>query len=126
MKLSTRWILACGALLLMLAVMLGAFGAHALKQHLSEEMLTVYKTAVDYQFIHALGLLAIGILLLKFPESRLLVYAASSLALGIVLFCGSLYALSLTDIRLLGAVTPFGGLAFITGWLLLVIGVFRI
>lgn len=123
---SSRYILAAGALLLMLSVMLGAFGAHALKQHISPELLAVYKTGVDYQAVHALGLLVIGVLALRFPESRWLLWAALGLGLGIVLFSGSLYALSLTQIRWLGAITPFGGLAFILGWLSLAVAIFRL
>ena len=124
MNANARYLLISAALLLMLAVILGAFGAHALRQSLSGEMLAVYKTAVDYHFIHALGLLVIAALLQHYPESRMLFFSALSLILGIVLFCGSLYALSLTDLRMLGAITPVGGLAFITGWFLLAIGVF--
>jgi len=125
MHTNARYVLITAALLLMLAVMTGAFGAHALKHSLSTELLAVYKTAVDYQFIHALGLLVIGLLIQQFPRSRLLQYAALSMFVGIVLFSGSLYALSLTDIRILGAITPFGGLAFILGWLLLAVGLYR-
>jgi len=93
---------------------------------MSPDLLVVFNTAVDYQFIHALGLLVIGVLLLQFPESRMLLYAALSLMAGLVLFCGSLYALSLTQLTLLGAITPLGGLAFILGWLLLALGIFKL
>ena len=126
MRVSTRYILVTGSLMLMLAVILGAFGAHALKHSMSPDLLVVFNTAVDYQFIHALGLLVIGVLLLQFPESRMLLYAALSLMAGLVLFCGSLYALSLTQLTLLGAITPLGGLAFILGWLLLALGIFKL
>ena len=126
MNANARYLLISAALLLMLAVILGAFGAHALRVSLSGEMLAVYKSAGDYHFIHALGLLVIGVLLQHHPESRMLIYSALSLILGIVLFCGSLYALSLTDLRILGAITPVGGLAFITGWFLLALAIVRI
>jgi uncharacterized membrane protein YgdD (TMEM256/DUF423 family) len=92
---------------------MGAFGAHGLKSRLSAEMLAVWQTAVQYHAWHALGLLAVG-LLLPSPWSRA---AGLLLVAGIVLFSGSLYALALGAPRVLGAVTPFGGLALIAGWL---------
>jgi uncharacterized membrane protein YgdD (TMEM256/DUF423 family) len=122
---STKLILISGALLAALAVILGAFGAHGLKKTLSEEMLVVYKTAVDYHFIHALGILLIGLLHHYHPESRLMLWAAVSLFIGILVFSGSLYTLSITEIKKLGMITPLGGLAFITGWVLLAIGVYK-
>jgi len=100
----------------MLGVGLGAFGAHALKDKLiGLGHLQTYQTAVHYQFYHTLALLAIGMLLLKF-ESAWLQYAANAMMFGIVVFSGSLYVLSLTGIRWLGAVTPIGGVAFLIGW----------
>jgi uncharacterized membrane protein YgdD (TMEM256/DUF423 family) len=100
----------------LLGVGLGAFGAHALKDKLSGlGHLQTYQTAVQYQFVHTLALLVIGMLLLKF-ESTWLHYAAIALMVGIVVFSGSLYVLSLTGIRWLGAITPIGGVAFIIGW----------
>lgn len=122
---STKLILISGALLAALAVILGAFGAHGLKKTLSEEMLVVYKTAVDYHFIHALGILLIGLLHHHHPDSRLIFWAGVSLIIGIVVFSGSLYTLSITEIKKLGMITPLGGLAFITGWVLLAIGVYK-
>lgn len=122
---STKLILITGALLAALAVILGAFGAHGLKKTLSEEMLVVYKTAVDYHFIHAIGILLIGLLHHHHPESRLVLWASGSLFIGIVVFSGSLYALSITEIRKLGMITPLGGLAFIIGWILLALGVYK-
>ncbi|TNF92185.1 MAG: DUF423 domain-containing protein [Gammaproteobacteria bacterium] len=123
---AARYILITGALLAMLAVILGAFGAHALKKTLTDDMLTVYKTAVDYHFIHALGIILIGILIKQNPESTLLFASAVSLIIGVVVFSGSLYALSLTETRILGMITPLGGLAFIIGWLLMAVGIFRL
>ena len=122
---STKLILISGALLAALAVILGAFGAHGLKKTLSEEMMVVYKTAVDYHFIHALGILLIGLLHHHHPDSRLILWAGVSLIIGILLFSGSLYVLSITEIKKLGMITPFGGLAFIIGWLLLAIGIYK-
>ena len=104
------------AVLLFAAVALGAFGAHALKSKLAPDAMAVYQTAVQYHFWHALGLLAVGILLLHKPDSGALVAAACLLVAGIVLFSGSLYLLALTGARGLGAVTPIGGAAFLAAW----------
>ncbi|MDD4993295.1 MAG: DUF423 domain-containing protein [Paludibacter sp.] len=104
----------------MTAVMLGAFGAHALKKVISPEMLEVFKTGVQYQFYHTFALLAVGILM-YFGESKALKWSANLFLTGILLFSGSLYALTLTNIKMLGVITPFGGVAFIAGWVLLVV-----
>ena len=117
---TSKVLLTLGALAALLAVALGAFGAHALKARLSEEMLSVWKTAVDYQFYHALGLLALGLLALHFPGSRLLAWSGSFMAAGVIVFSGSLYALALTGARWFGLVTPFGGVALILAWALLI------
>jgi len=122
---NAKYLLIAGAIFAALAVILGAFGAHGLKKSLSEEMMVVYKTAVDYHFIHAIGLLLIGLLYQQYPESRLMLWAGLSLILGILLFSGSLYIMSITELKKLGMITPLGGLAFIIGWLLLAIGVYR-
>jgi uncharacterized membrane protein YgdD (TMEM256/DUF423 family) len=110
--------LCIAALNLALAVMLGAFGAHALKARASPEQLGWWHTATEYFFIHALGLLIIGALLRVLPSLKL-DGAAYALQVGVLIFCGSLYAMSLGAPRWLGAITPIGGLAFIIGWLLL-------
>jgi uncharacterized membrane protein YgdD (TMEM256/DUF423 family) len=107
-----------GAVFMFLAVALGAFGAHALKSRLKEDRLAVYQTGVLYHLIHGIGIMGIG-LAGSLSDSSLLCTAGWLLAAGIVLFSGSLYALSLTGIRKLGAVTPLGGLAFLAGWALL-------
>ncbi len=100
----------------MLAVMLGAFGAHALKDKLqSEGNLDTFQTAVQYQFYHTLALLGIAFLLTKY-ESQWLNYAGYSMTFGILVFSGSLYILCFTGIKWLGAITPIGGLLFILGW----------
>lgn len=99
-----------------LAVALGAFGAHGLKKHLSPEMFDVYQTAVNYHFTHTLALLACAVLLLHWQKSTAVVVAASAFAIGIVIFSGSLYVLSISGIRWLGAITPIGGVAFMIGW----------
>jgi uncharacterized membrane protein YgdD (TMEM256/DUF423 family) len=109
-----------------LGVMLGAFGAHALRGTLSNTMLTIYQTGVHYQQIHALGLILVGVLLLTYPQaSGGLTLAGWLMILGIVLFSGSLYLLALTEIKVLGAVTPVGGLAFIAAWLCIVWTIWR-
>ena len=114
--------LAVAAFNMALAVMTGAFGAHALKTRLSPEALSWWQTAVAYQMWHALGLVALGVLLkLSTPSAMLPVTGIQTSALllqiGIVIFSGSLYAMALGAPRWFGAITPIGGLAFIAGWL---------
>ena len=111
---------AIGAVLLALAVGMGAFGAHALKGRLDEYSLSVYEKAVFYHFIHALGIVLISVLARTGGVSVAGgARAAWLLAIGILLFSGSLYALAISGARILGAVTPFGGVAFIIGWIIL-------
>ncbi len=110
-----RKTLAMAGALIALGTVLGAFGAHALKSQLSPDQLAVYETAVRYHFIHALGLLAIGILL-RSVDTRLLRWSATLVLVGIILFSGSLYLLTFGAPRLVGVVTPLGGLALIGGW----------
>jgi uncharacterized membrane protein YgdD (TMEM256/DUF423 family) len=110
-----RKTLATAGALIALATVLGAFGAHALKAHLSPDKLAVYETAVRYHFIHALGLLVIGVLL-RSADGELLRWSATLVLVGIILFSGSLYLLTFGAPRLLGVVTPLGGLALIGGW----------
>jgi uncharacterized membrane protein YgdD (TMEM256/DUF423 family) len=106
---------ATAAVLLALAVMLGAFGAHGLRGRLDAYAMEVYQKAVFYHFIHALGLLVVSLA----PRTANLVWVNILLVVGIVIFSGSLYVLAITGIRALGAITPLGGLAFIAAWLLL-------
>lgn len=107
----------------MLAVGLGAFGAHALKAKLQTEgTLDTYQTAVQYQFYHTLALLGIALLMTKI-ESQWLTYAGYSMTLGILIFSGSLYVLCFTGMKWLGAITPIGGLLFIAGWFCLLMTV---
>ena|SRR5690349_18749713 len=113
------WV-AAGSMFMFLAVALGAFGAHALKDRLSPDLLAVYETGVRYQVYHALGLFAIAWLSDKYPNTMISA-AGVSFIVGIVLFSGSLYLLSLTGVRWIGAVTPIGGLSFLIGWMLLVV-----
>jgi uncharacterized membrane protein YgdD (TMEM256/DUF423 family) len=110
-----RKTLALAGALIALATILGAFGAHALKAHLSQDKLAVYETAVRYHFFHALGLLAIGVLM-RSVDGELLRWSALLVLVGIILFSGSLYLLTFGAPRFLGVVTPLGGLALIVGW----------
>jgi uncharacterized membrane protein YgdD (TMEM256/DUF423 family) len=109
-----------GAAALALAVMIGAFGAHALEGRLDAYSKGVYETAVMYHFFHALGLLIVSFLprISALPATRAS-WVCALLAAGIVLFSGSLYALAISGVRTLGAITPFGGLSFIAAWVLL-------
>jgi uncharacterized membrane protein YgdD (TMEM256/DUF423 family) len=107
-----------GALAGAAGVALGAFGAHALKGRLAPEMLALWQTAVHYHLWHALGLLAVGIVAIQMPASNTLKWAGWLMVAGLMLFSGSLYALALSGTRWLGAITPFGGAAWIAAWLL--------
>jgi uncharacterized membrane protein YgdD (TMEM256/DUF423 family) len=107
-----------GALLAFLAVAAGAFGAHALRGRLAPDLVEVFETAVRYQMYHALALLAVAWVNERWPTTASAV-AGWLFVAGIVLFSGSLYVLSLSGQRWLGAVTPLGGLAFLAGWLVL-------
>ena len=110
-----RHFITLGAINGFLAVAFGAFAAHALKDLLSQGLLEVFQTGVEYQGLHALALLAVG-LLGRDGNSRSLNLSGWAFATGILLFSGSLYLLALTDTRWLGAVTPLGGTAFLVGW----------
>jgi len=114
-----------GSLSAFLGVALGAFGAHGLKTRVTPEMLTVWQTGVQYHLVHALGLVLIGILCELMPGVSLIRNAGWMLLAGSVLFSGSLYIMVLSDIRALGMITPFGGLAFLIGWLLLAIAAWQ-
>ena len=109
-----------------LAVVLGAFGAHALKGRLDDYAIAIYDKAVFYHFIHGLGLFIVSILpKLGLISSTAAMRVCSLLTAGILLFSGSLYALAISGERILGAVTPLGGVAFILAWLLLAISLAR-
>ena len=108
-----------GSLLMFVGVALGAFGAHGLKAHLSPEAQDIYQTGVFYHLIHALALLAVGTLTILKPSESLVRQAGAAFVIGIMLFSGSLYLLSITGIKKWGMITPLGGLVFLIGWLLL-------
>ncbi len=116
-----RW----GALMMFLGVAMGAFGAHTFKAALSPESKMIYQIAVLYHLVHGLGLLAVGLFSIFKPTVPLLRQAGFAFLLGIILFSGSLYLLSVTDVKKLGIVTPFGGLAFLIGWLCLALAAIR-
>jgi uncharacterized membrane protein YgdD (TMEM256/DUF423 family) len=109
--------LALAGVLLALATVCGAFGAHALKSQLAPDRLQLWETAVRYQFFQSLGLLGVGLTLRAADEGAVRL-AGILIVAGIVLFCGSLYALSFSAPRAVGALTPVGGLAWIAGWLM--------
>ena len=131
---SARFYLLVSALSGAVSVALGAFGAHGLKKVVSPEMLVVYQTGVQYQFIHSLALLALAVLLLV-PAAEsvkgLVKWSAHLMMLGIVLFSGSLYTMTFMSVgggcpAWLGPITPIGGLAFIMGWILLMVAAFKL
>lgn len=121
-----NWIIATGAINGALAVAAGAFGAHGLKAKLAPELLATWQTGAEYHMYHALALVLAGVLMSALPAPNSTLNAAGiALLVGIVLFSGSLYALSLSGVKMLGVITPFGGLAFIAGWLLLAAAAWR-
>jgi len=120
-----RTFIALGSINAALAVILGAFGAHALKARISPEMLSVYHTASQYHFYHALGMLLIGALASQFRTGGALQLSGFLMLAGIVLFSGSLYLLAVTGVTWLGAITPLGGVAFIAAWVVLAYAALR-
>ena len=105
-----------GALLMLLAVMLGAFGAHALQAQLTPRRLASFQTGVTYQQLHALALVLLGLVACVTPRTRWLTAAAVLFGVGMALFCGSIYAMTFGAPRALGMVTPLGGVSFMVGW----------
>ena len=108
-----------------LAVALGAFGAHALEGRIEASLIAVYETAARYHFYHALGLIAVAVAIGRWPGAGLLTAAGWLFIVGTLLFSGSLYTMTFTGIRQLGAITPLGGVAFIAGWICLAVAAFR-
>jgi uncharacterized membrane protein YgdD (TMEM256/DUF423 family) len=121
---TARWILAAGGLLIALATITGAFGAHALQSRLTPDRLAIYETAVRYHFFHALGLLAIG-LTAQAIDSSMLRWSAILVIAGIALFSGSIYALSFGVPRVIGIITPIGGTLLIIGWFVFATALWR-
>ena len=116
MPATAKLFLILGCIAALLAVAIGAFGAHGLKARIAPELMSVYKTGVEYHFYHALGMILVGLAAFHLPESAYLRGAGWAMLAGIVLFSGSLYLLALTGVTILGAITPIGGLAFLAGW----------
>lgn len=112
-----------GAVFALLSVAFGAFGAHALKDVLTEHYAAVWETAVHYQMFHAVGLIVIGILMSKslLGPTPMLSRAGVLMFIGVILFSGSLYVLSITQIKILGAITPIGGVLFLVAWLMVIL-----
>ncbi|MGG1398833.1 DUF423 domain-containing protein [Bacillus salipaludis] len=111
-----------GAINAFLAVALGAFGAHGLKNKLDAHYLEIWKTGVTYQMFHAIGILVVGLLLAKVADSSLFTWSGWLMLIGIIFFSGSLYVLSVTKIGILGAITPIGGVCFLAAWILVIVG----
>ncbi len=124
MNSTAKLFLSLGAVSGAIGVILGAFGAHGLQDRLTEKLMKTWQTGVEYQFYHTFALLVIGLLALKF-QSGLLTSSGWSFVAGILLFSGSLYALSLSGITKFGAITPIGGLFFIAGWILLTLSILK-
>lgn len=114
-----------GSIAMALAVILGAFGAHALKDKMAEDLFEIFQTGVTYHFYHAIGILIVGVSAWFLPDTWHLRWSGWLMIGGIVIFSGSLYLLSLSGMRWLGAVTPIGGLCFIAAWTLLSIAVLK-
>lgn len=117
-----------GAVFAFLAVAFGAFGAHALKNVLTEHYAAIWETAVQYQMFHAVGLIVIGILMSKtlIGPTPLLSRAGVLMFIGVILFSGSLYVLAVTKINVLGAITPIGGVLFLISWLFVILAALKI
>lgn len=125
MQPTARLFVSLGSANAALAVILGAFGAHAIKTRVAPQMLEVYHTAAQYHFYHALGMLLVGVLATQMQATGALRLSGFLMLAGIVLFCGSLYVLAITGVTWLGAITPLGGLAFIAAWIVLAVGALR-
>ncbi|MGG4489465.1 DUF423 domain-containing protein [Metabacillus idriensis] len=108
-----------------LAVALGAFGAHGLEGKVPEKYLKIWQTGVTYQMFHAGGLFVIAFLIDKLPQAGMLTWAGWLMFIGILLFSGSLYILTVTQISVLGAITPLGGLSFLIAWVMMIIAVVK-
>lgn len=114
-----------GAINAFLSVALGAFGAHGLEGKIEPKYLETWETGVQYQMYHALGLIAIGMIGGNVPASSLLSWSGWLMLIGIILFSGSLFVLSVSGIKVLGAITPFGGVSFLIAWVLLIVFVVK-
>ncbi len=120
-----RKLIAIGSVLGGLAVALGAFGAHGLRDILAPSALETFETGVRYQFYHAVAIILAGLVLGRYPSAKLANTAGWLFMVGVAIFSGSLYLLTITGMRWLGAITPIGGVAFIAGWACLALAVWR-
>lgn len=120
-----RLFLTAGAISGALAVLLGAFGAHLLKQMISPDMLEIYQTGIHYQFYHTFALLCVGILM-NFNPSKTLRWSGYLFIAGTIIFSGFLYVLALTGVKALGMIVPIGGLTLVVAWILLLVHILRI
>jgi uncharacterized membrane protein YgdD (TMEM256/DUF423 family) len=125
-KFMTRIFLAIASMLGGISVVFGAFASHALRDRLSANSLAIWETGTKYQMYHALALMLVALLISRFPDSVLLVVAGYAFIVGTFIFSGSLYGLTLTGIKWLGAITPIGGMGLIIGWLCLALATWRI
>lgn len=114
-----RTFMAWGAVLMALSVAIGAFGAHMLEGKISPDELAIYETGVQYHMIHGIAVIITGLAAGLFGESRKLFWAGVLFIAGTIIFSGSLYVLSVSGTKWLGAITPIGGVSFIAGWLVL-------
>lgn len=114
-----RTYLIIGSILGMIGVGIGAFGAHLLEPIIGPQLLQTFKTGVEYHFVHTLAILIVAVLAGVIRESSLLRWAGRLFTIGVIIFSGSLYVLSITGIKVLGAITPIGGVCFIAGWIML-------
>lgn len=109
-----------GAFMMALSVAFGAFGAHALKNVLDEHMTNVYHTAVEYQFYHSIGMFVVAFVAYINDDKKVKI-AGNIMLASTAVFCGSLYALTITELKWLGAITPIGGVGFIVSWMMLLL-----
>ncbi len=123
MEKSTQLYLFLGSISTGLSVALGAFGAHSLKNYISDELIKTYNTGVEYHFYHSFGLFVIALVFYFLPDSKLVKWAGRLMLTGILLFSFSLYILSITGIKSFGIITPFGGVALVSAWILLAIAI---
>ncbi len=122
---SSKFLLLAGCISGLLAVILGAFGAHGIEKMVDAKVLATYKTGIHYQFYHSFALIAAGMFAHMWIEMKFFRTAGSLFLAGIVIFSGSLYLYTLTGNKVFGMITPLGGLSFIAGWILLIMGLWK-
>jgi uncharacterized membrane protein YgdD (TMEM256/DUF423 family) len=120
-----KFFLVIGCVFAFLSIAIGAFGAHGLEGKISERSLQIYKTGVQYQMFQTAGIFLVALLLDKYGSISTLTWAGWLMVIGVLLFSGSLYVLSVTDIKIIGAITPIGGVLFLVSWILVAISVLK-